>query len=158
MKKILVSVFALLIIAICGFVLTRSVRSYESSLPQTHPLAKPVAGKPSGSLPAAYYRLMPGMTAADVVALIGKPETRSLNPKFETKTPEQWAAIQAVVDSASSDTSVAPDRNVLKAGAELSHRIKETWQYDPEQYSSVRVFFDGGGHMVKWVTVVKPVF
>jgi hypothetical protein len=137
----------LVLVAVCiasAFVLMRSVRNASANVPQPVPA--------SIVLPAAYNTIRVGMTEKQVITTLGEPTNRTLNPRFETKTAQQWADIHSQLQAANasnSDLSAAPTMAVLKLGAELNHRIKDTLRYDPSKTDYVMFTFDGSHHLLR---------
>lgn len=136
MKKLLIVLVTLVVLVTSAFVIAREIRSSRANSVQSV----------ADASPPGYTSLSFGMSPAQVTALMGKPQSRSANTKFEVKTPQQWAAIKSELEAAgpfSSDPSAAPNLAILKLGAMYEHRIKETWRYEPKAPAFAEVAFDG---------------
>jgi outer membrane protein assembly factor BamE (lipoprotein component of BamABCDE complex) len=99
----------------------------------------------SSTLSGAFARVKPGMSEKDVQSLLGTPIEKSVNRKFENKTDQDWTKIVSDVrrpESDPSSNSSAPDPQVLREGAELSHRYHDIWSYYPSPQEVVTIYFD----------------
>lgn len=153
MKTTLVTSIAVCALAAAGFVLFKSLHAAN------------IAPRPSSALvaklPPAYNDLKMGMSEAQVVALIGKPATRTPNPRYEFKTAAEWAALHQQENAASgsdSDPGGVPSATEIRIGGILAHQVKENWLYEPKggnYYAALA--FDGTGHLLKWGSGVRPV-
>jgi hypothetical protein len=113
-----------------------------------------------GQLPASFYTVKCGMTDQNIQAVLGKPRSMQVNPHFETKSDAEWDQIQSKVDSekqAELDPSSIPDPNFTKLNAELEHRVKVIWVYDPAPRIWASICFDGHNTAVMGASGIIPV-
>jgi hypothetical protein len=144
MKRSAIVATLLLLIAGSAYYAVGSYRAYrsEGNAARTAPTPSPI--------PAKFRVLKLGLTEQEVLAKLGAPMVRRTNPRFEAKSPEEWAKIQATLDLARDDPGTAPTKALLKAGAEMEHRTKDVWQYDAGNNSLVVVSFDAGGRLIRF--------
>jgi len=103
-------------------------------------------------LPKAFESLRPGMSQSDVIAAVGQPKSKGANPKFVRKSPAEWAEMErqaGELAKANSDPDAAPDLRMLKINAELEHRTKEIWTYQPTDQLYDTLSFDESGRLIK---------
>lgn len=151
MKSILMATITICAVAAAGLMIFKSLHAANNA-------PRPTAA-PAVKLPPAYSDLKIGMSEDQVVALIGKPDSRSINPRFQVKTPAQWAALHKQEEAASNDNDLsgAPSATEIRIGGILAHQVKENWRYAPKggnAYASLA--FDGAGHLLKWGSGVAP--
>ncbi len=151
MKTILVTLIALCVMAVAGVAVFKSLHTAGGA---PKPASPPVA-----KLPPAYNDLKIGMSEAQVVALIGQPDARIVNPRFEYKTPAAWAALHKQEEAASNDADLggAASATEIRIGGILAHQVKENWSYAPKGSNAYAALaFDGTGHLLKWGSGVRP--
>ncbi len=150
MKTILATLIIVCVVTAAGLIIFKSLRAANNAPKPPMPVVK---------LPPAYNNLKIGMSEAQVVALIGNPAARTMNPRFEFKTPTQWAALHRQEEAASNDSDLAgaPSATEIRIGGILAHEVKENWRYEPKGSNAfVALAFDGTGHLLKWGSAVKP--
>lgn len=152
MKTLLATLITLCVVAAAGFVIFKSLHAATANL-------RGQAPAPTVKLPPAFSNLKSGMSEDDVVALIGKPDSRSVNPRYEFKTAAQWAALHKQEDAASNDSDLggAASPTEIRIGGMLAHQVKENWMYDPKDSNAFEALsLDGTGHLLKFASGVRP--
>jgi len=145
MKRTTIIALLIVLIAGSGSYVIHSMRSQASG-------SEPAKVR-AFNIPPKFQGLEVGMTEQAVLAKFGSPQQRKTNPRFEVKPEEQWLALQATVNAPTNDPDAAPTKAVLKAGAELEHRVKDVWMYPAGVSASLVLAFDGTGHLIKWSMV-----
>jgi hypothetical protein len=123
MKKLICSTILILGV-ICIVLLSRGQAVHHSNV---------VFGRASKHGPDRASQIKVGMTEADVISLMGNPMSQRVYPKFEHKTPAQWAVIQDRADSeasfAAADLNGGVLPQTLKDETDLTHRFHDVWLY-----------------------------
>jgi len=92
-----------------------------------------------------------------IVAAVGQPKSKGGNAQFVRKSPAEWAEMERQardLAKANSDPSAAPDLRMLKINAELQHRTKEIWTYQPTEQLYDISSFDEQGRLIKSGTAI----
>lgn len=151
MKTIFLAVITVCVVIAAGFVVFKALHA-ANNVSRSNPTF-------SVKLPPSYNDLQIGMSEAEVVALIGQPAARNINPRYEFKTPAEWAALHKQEEAASDDSDLdgAPSATEIRIGGILAHQVKENWVYDPKGSNAYAALaFDGTGHLLKWGSGVRP--
>ena len=151
MKRAFVTLIAVCAVAVAGMVVFKTLHAASNS-----PAPTPA---PAAQLPPAYKKLQIGMSESDVVAAIGKPEAREVNPRYVYKSAAEWAALHRQEDAASNDSNLAgaPSPTEIRIGGILAHQVKENWRYEPKGTNAYAALaFDGTGHLLNWGSGVRP--
>lgn len=107
--------------------------------------------------PAPYNSIVIGALESDVQSKIGKPDSTTLNPRYEAKSQDQWKSMERdaeKLEQRSSDPygtmSPADHTKLVELRRTLEHRIKDTWQYRaPKPEAAIMMFeFDDQSKLV----------
>jgi hypothetical protein len=106
--------------------------------------------------PPTFAAITMGMSQAQVLSLVGPPKSKTVDPKWENKTPAEWAQIEQEAGDYGTgdgtdlqDGSVPIDFKRAKVASELSHRIKTTWTYPAGPNMAFAVSFDNDQKVMK---------
>jgi hypothetical protein len=148
-RRITISIFLLT----CGLAASCAIAAFFAFRPTESPAAAKLAASVHLlELPKAFQSLRPGMTQSDIVAAVGQPKSKAMNAKFVRKSPSEWAEMERQAHdlaTANSDPNAAPDLRMLKINAELQHRTKEIWTYQPTEQIYDILSFDEQGRLIK---------
>ena len=147
MKNAFIAIGLSVICVVCGFVAVRSIHSASDSKSAVSPT-------PVG-LPSSYADIQAGMTEGEVIKALGRPLQRSVNPRFENRSEKEWAEIQTEAQAAGAerDASAAPSVQLLRLGAELNHRVKDSLRYKANSSVYVTFTFDGSDRLLQRWTI-----
>jgi len=105
-------------------------------------------------------------TRDEALKRLGEPIRKSLNPKWENKSKEEWQKLEKEsgdLESSNSDPYGAAGKDesyskLLAVRTSLSHKCKETWFYaDTEGGVNGYVFyFDADGNVINVTRYSKP--
>jgi hypothetical protein len=130
------------VIAVAGIVIFAQLNDAASYLN--------VRGERRHQLPGNFTKLRFGLSQSDVLSLVGSPVAESRNKKYVHKTDKEWADLQRDADDMAklSDANKAPSMRLIRAGAELQHRAKEIWRYQPNPHLSIVLSFDENSRLI----------
>jgi len=122
-----------------------------------------IAGTKAIGLPERFDNVS---TRDEALKRLGEPKRKSLNPKWENKSQEQWQKLEKEagdLEASNSNPYGAAGKDdsyskLLAVRKSLSHKCKETWFY-PDTEGGVNgwvFYFDAGGNVINVTRYTKP--
>lgn len=135
MMQLVYKKLPLILLIILAAIMGTAIAAYRAFFNPTHNTSSQLSGQIKAiELPATYNKIKIGMNENKVLSTIGIPTKKGTNPKFTHKKQDEWLALQQEADKlslAESNSNSSVNMQLVKINAELSHRIKDIWTYQP---------------------------